>query len=148
MAAYLWEFAWSEVLHNIRPDEMKLASYTNPLGVVRWEPAISSVCATLRGLGLGWNANGLRKRLENGDLNRMISMHQPAYIFISELKSDVMSLTRPWELRRALAALGYGYAIFNWSVALSDKGASQTGNWGSAFFFANTPFVNDLWFGR
>ena len=60
----LGQFAWSEVLHNIRPDEMKLASYTNPLGVVRWEPAISSVCATVRGLGLGWNANGLRKRLE------------------------------------------------------------------------------------
>ena len=127
----LGEFSWSEILRDISPNEKHLNSYTNEPGIVRWTPSLEapSSSAAIRGLGVSWNVNGLRPRLRNGDFQRLIDDRQPEYLHITELRSNVLSLGRPWELRRALAAQGYTWCIFNYCVFKSPKGNNMSGNW-------------------
>ena len=130
-------FSWSEVLHDIQPNERIRNQYTNDTGVIRWgplHPETTKVSSAMTGKGLTWNANGLRGRLKDGEFNKLIQDEQPEYIHITELRSDVLSLGSPWEFRRAMAASGYDYCIFNWNIRKSDLGHSNIGNHGSAFF--------------
>ena len=80
-----------------------------------------------------WNPNGLRARLKDGGFGRMLDDMDPDVVFLNEVKAKPSSLSRPWEFRRALAARGYHWVTFNYSITKSAQtGNESCGNWGTA----------------
>ena len=84
---------------------------------------------------MNWNCNGFRARLKDGGFQQMLDENDPDVLFLNEFKAKPLSLDRPWEFRRALAAKGYHWCTFNYSVAKNAQtGLENCGNWGTAMF--------------
>ena len=74
-----------------------------------------------------WNINGFRRAMRAGHLRSFLLEENPDVLFLSEVKCALASIGRPWELRHALAALGYKHVYWN---ACSIE--AMKGNWGCA----------------
>ena len=131
---------WTDVLECPNISVKDMDSYTSESGVVRWDnigdSEMQNERSIISGTAVSWNANGLRRRLQDGSLSALIAKYSPVHIHITEVKSNVMRLGRPWELRLALSHLGYKWCTFNWATAKNKTtGIScNGGDWGSAMF--------------
>ena len=125
---------WSAVFSGIRDEEKSPCHFEDPRGVVHWAPKGKIVSDNImRGSAVVWNPNGLRARLKDGGFGRMLDDMDPDVVFLNEVKAKPSSLSRPWEFRRALAARGYHWVAFNYSITKSAQtGNESCGNWGTA----------------
>ena len=118
---------WRTVLNSIEHAEKNEELYDDKNGFIRWSRAEGSPGAILNTNGTLWNGNGIRRRLADGSLAKLVNNCDSDFIFFGETKAAPYKLARPWELRRALAHKGYHHCYWNWSP-------TDPGNWGCAFF--------------
>ena len=123
---------WYDTLANISEEEKSADLYNSPNGVVQWHGP-HDTSPTLHGAGVTWNVNGLRARMMSGDFTSLLEHEDPAFIALTEIKSNLLSLGHPWELRRALSALGYSFCCFNWCTKTDKNGRIRSEDWGTAF---------------
>jgi len=123
---------WYDILASIPEEEKSVDMYDSANGVVQWH-GTHDTSPALRGAGVTWNVNGLRARMMSGDFTALLEREDPAFIALTEIKSNLLSLGHPWELRRALAAMGYSFCCFNWCTRKGKNGRTRSEDWGTAF---------------
>ena len=69
-----------------------------------------------------WNCNGFNKRFANGDVSKLIHTNQPDVLLLAEIKCNLATMHRPWEVRETFFALGYKTVAFHSAKTPSNHG--------------------------